>query len=92
MIITPEEFPERQAEAGDSDTLADGQRMDCARWMEGAGRFAIEVKGGVYNLSTDSDRWHLDTSGRDIEVKSGPLPQAEDAGMGLHSATGGSTH
>ena len=46
MDTQPEEFPERQAEAGDFDALAPGQRIDRARWTENVGRFANEVRGG----------------------------------------------
>ena len=100
--------PKRRAEATVFDTLAECQRAghvlyewgapgrphrtDFALWLEGVGRYAIEVKGGGYTLRTESDRWYLQTPDGDLAAKSSPLQQADDAAMNLrneiHEQTG----
>ena len=90
--------PKRGAEAKIFDTLEECQRAgyviyewgapgrhhrtDFACWLEGIGRFAVEVKGGTYTL--DGDQWYLHTSdGR--QAKSSPLRQADDAAIDLRN-------
>lgn len=57
-------------------------RTDFACWLEGIGRFAIEVKGGTYTL--DGDQWYLHT-GDGRQAKSSPLRQADDAAIDLRN-------
>ena len=93
--------PKRRAEAAVFDTLAECRRAghfiyewgapgrphrtDFALWLEGVGRFAIEVKGGAYTLRPESDRWYLQTPDGDLAAKSSPLQQADDAAMDLRN-------
>ena len=92
--------PKRRAEAIVFDTLAQSQRAghaiyewsapgrhhqtDFACWLEGIGRFAIEVKGGTYTLHRESDQWHLRSPDGGLQAKSSPLRQAADAAMDLY--------
>ena len=91
--------PKRRAEAAVFDALlqsgASGhaiyewgppgrpRRTDFALWLENIGRFAIEVKGGVYSL--DGADWFLHAPDGSLEAKSSPLAQADDAAMGLRN-------
>ena len=93
--------PKRQAEAAVFDALAQSQRAghahyewsapgrdhqtDFALWLEGIGRFAIEVKGGDYTLRPERDQWFLHTPGGGPKSKRSPLRQAADAAMDLHN-------
>ena len=93
--------PKRRAEATVFDTLANCQRAghviyewgapgrdhrtDFALWLEGVGRYAIEVKGGTYTLRPESDQWYLQSPDGSLQAKSSPLRQADDAAMDLHN-------
>ena len=57
--------------------------IDFAVWLTGAGRFALEVKGGHYSLV--GGQWHLAGPGGRV-AKPNPLMQGYDAGMGLRNA------
>ena len=57
-------------------------QLDCARWLTGIGRFAIEVKGGRYPLEREPDRWRLHTR-HGTETKASPLDQATVAAHDL---------
>ena len=57
--------------------------LDFAVWLTGIARFAVEVKGGKYNLV--DGQWHLAGPGGRVS-KPNPLMQAYDAGMGLRNA------
>ncbi len=93
--------PKRRAEAIVFDTLAQSQRpghalyewsapgrchqTDFAVWLEGVGRFAIEVKGGTYTLRRDSDQWFLHTPDGGLQTRPSPLRQAADAALDLYN-------
>ena len=59
--------------------------LDYAVWMEGFGRFALQVKGGHYAL-IDGD-WHLRTRDGVKAVRSCPLDEAKLAALDLHDDT-----
>lgn len=56
--------------------------LDFAAWIEGLGRFALQVKGGRYRLS-DGD-WHLASRDGPQPVRSCPLDEAKLAALDLH--------
>ena len=56
MDTQPEEFPQCQPAAGDFDTRAASQRVDCARWLEGVGRLTVRVQRGAHTLRPDGNR------------------------------------
>ena len=90
--------PKRQAERRVYEALASSDRqgfvyyewrkgyehleLDFAVWVEGLGRFALQVKGGHY-LLIDGD-WHLKTREGIRPVKSCPLDEAKLAAFDLH--------
>ena len=92
--------PKRRAEAAVFDVLAQSQRAghalyewsapgrchqtDFACWLEGVGRFAIEVKGGTYTLRRDSDQWFRHTPDGGLQARPSPLRQAADAALDLY--------
>ena len=57
--------------------------VDFAVWLTGAGRFAVEVKGGRYSVV--NGHWFLAGPGGRAS-KPNPLMQGYDAGMGLRNA------
>ena len=90
--------PKRQAERRVYEALAGNDRqgfcyyewrkdyecieLDFAVWIEGLGRFALQVKGGRYQLS-DGD-WHLKTRDGVKAIGSCPLDEAWLAALDLH--------
>ena len=92
--------PKRQAEAAVFDTLANSQsaghalyewsapgrphQIDFPLWLEGIGRFAIEVKGGDYSMRPESDQWFLHAPDGGLKSRPSPLRQAADAAMDLY--------
>lgn len=93
--------PKRQAEARVFDTLAglecaghglyefryrdDGQQVDYALWLHGVGRFAIEVKGGHYEMPAPGE-WALTRpDGERITVPS-PVDEAVDGAIEMRNA------
>ena len=55
--------------------------VDFAVWLIGVGRFAIQVKGGIYRVS--GKNWYLNTPQGEIR-KAPPLAQLWDSTMTLH--------
>ena len=92
------EMPKRRAERQVFEALADCERqgfayyewrkgygrieLDFAVWIEGLGRFALQVKGGRYAL-TDGD-WYLKTRAGPRLIESCPLDEAKLAALDLH--------
>ena len=90
--------PKRQAERRVYEALAGSDRrgfcyyewrkgyehmeLDYAVWIEGLGRFALQVKGGRY-LLIDGE-WYLKTRDGLQPVKSCPLDEAKLAALDLH--------
>ena len=90
--------PKRQAERRVYEALAGGDcqgfvyyewrrgyehvELDFAVWIEGLGRFALQVKGGRYVL-IDGD-WYLKTRYGVQRVKSCPLDETKLAALDLH--------
>ena len=90
--------PKRQAERRVYEALAGSDRrgfvyyewrrgyghieLDFAVWVEGLGRFALQVKGGRY-LLIDGE-WHLKTREGLQPVKSCPLDETKLAALDLH--------
>ena len=90
--------PKRQAERSVYEALAGSDRqgfvyyewrrgyerieLDFAVWIEGLGRFALQVKGGRY-LLIDGD-WRLKTRDGLQPVKSCPLDETKLAALDLH--------
>ena len=90
--------PKRQAERRVYEALAGNDRqgfcyyewrkgyerieLDFAVWIEGLGRFAVQVKGGRY-LLVDGD-WHLKTSDGVKLIESCPLDETKLAALDLH--------
>ena len=90
--------PKRQAERRVYEALAGSDRrgfcyyewrqgyehieLDFAVWIEGLGRFALQVKGGRY-LLIDGE-WHLKTREGLQPVKSCPLDETKLAALDLH--------
>ena len=90
--------PKRQAERRVYEALAGGNcqgfvyyewrrgyehiELDFAVWIEGLGRFALQVKGGRYVL-IDGD-WYLKTRYGVQPVKSCPLDETKLAALDLH--------
>ena len=57
------------------------REVDFAIWLEGTGRFALQVKGGHYRI--DRGRWYLSTPTGE-ETVSTPAKQCWDAALQLH--------
>ena len=90
--------PKRQAERRVYEALANSNRrgfvyyewrkgyerieLDYAVWIEGLGRFALQVKGGRY-LLVDGD-WYLKTRSGVKSVRSCPLDEAKLGALDLH--------
>ena len=90
--------PKRRAERRVYEALANSNRqgfvfyewrrgyekieLDFAVWVEGLGRFALQVKGGRY-LLIDGD-WHLKTREGNKHVRSCPLDETKLAALDLH--------
>lgn len=90
--------PRRQAEMSVLDHLADSrldgvaryewkasgdsQEVDLALWVHDLGRFAIQVKGGLYAIR-DYD-WHLFSSSGSLEKTPPPPVETWDGAMSLH--------
>ena len=64
--------------------LPDAREVDFAIWLPGAGRFAVEVKGGTYATGING-RWRL-VIPRGRFQKPSPLSQAREAATGLEQA------
>ena len=60
------------------------RQLDFALWIEGVGRFGLEVKGGWYVLIRGV--WYLKNrrTGQLEQLSNCPLEQASDATMSLH--------
>ena len=60
------------------------RQLDFALWIEGVGRFGLEVKGGRHSLIRG--RWYLENRRTDRleQLSSSPLEQVSDATMSLH--------
>ena len=92
------EMPKRRAERQVFEALAESKRqgfayyewrrgygrieLDFAVWIEGLGRFALQVKGGRYAL-TDGD-WYLKTRAGPRLITSCPLDETKLAALDLH--------
>ena len=90
--------PKRQAERRVYEALAGSDRrgfvyyewrrgygyieLDFAVWIEGLGRFALQVKGGRY-LLIDGE-WYLKTRDGNKHVRSCPLDETKLAALDLH--------
>ena len=55
--------------------------VDFALWIEGVGRYAMQVKGGIYRVQ--GGIWYLSTPRGEVRVPS-PLPKIWDSTMKLH--------
>ena len=60
----------------------DGKQVDYPLWVTSLGRFAVQVKGGTYEMD-QSDQWLLLTPGGDPVKVSSPLEEAADGCMEL---------
>ena len=65
--------------------LPHGRQIDFAVWLEGIGRYAIEVKGGRYTIDPDTGEWYLLTAGGRYR-KASPAAQAWAAAMSIPEA------
>ena len=95
------EIPKRRAERQVFEALAESKsrgfayyewrrgysriELDFAVWIEGLGRFALQVKGGRYAL-TDGD-WYLKTREGPRLITSCPLDESKLAALDLHDDT-----
>ena len=93
--------PKRQAEARVYDALTrlefdghglyefryrdGGQQVDFAVWVHGLGRFAIEVKGGEYEMPEPGEWALLQPDGSRLAVQS-PIDEAADGGLEMRNA------
>ena len=93
--------PKRRAEAAVFDALTairrsgygiyemrlrpKGQQVDYAVWVDGLGRFAIQVKGGVYRRD-DRGNWYLRTYDGEWEPKRSPVQETVDGRLEMHDA------
>lgn len=93
--------PKRRAEAAVFDALSaicrsgygiyemrlrrKGQQVDYAIWLDGLGRFAIQVKGGVYRRD-DQGNWYLGTYDGKWEPKPSPVLETVDGRLEMHDA------
>ena len=67
-----------------------GQQVDYALWVDrsnrdAAGRYAIQVKGGIYDWG-DDDRWRLRTPDGTWLSKPSPLAETVDGRIEMHDA------
>ena len=67
-----------------------GQQVDYALWVDrsnrdAAGRYAIQVKGGIYDWG-DDDRWRLRTPDGTWLSKPSPLAETIDGRIEMHDA------
>ena len=60
----------------------DGKQVDYPLWVTSLGRFAVQVKGGTYEMD-QSDQWLLLTPGGDPVKVSSPLEEAANGCMEL---------
>ena len=93
--------PKRRAEAAVFDALSairrngygiyemrwrpEGRQVDYAVWLDGLGRFAIQVKGGLYRLD-DRGNWYLRTYSGEWKRKRSPAQEAVDGRLEMHDA------
>ena len=93
--------PKRQAEAKVYDALTrlefdghglyefryrdGGQQVDFPLWVHGMGRYAIEVKGGEYEMPEPGEWALLQPDGGRLKVPS-PVDEAADGGLEMRSA------
>ena len=93
--------PKRQAEARVFDALAGlecdghclyefryrdhGQQVDYALWLHGVGRFAIEVKGGHYEMPAPGE-WALTRPDGERIVVPSPVDEAADGTIEMRNA------
>ena len=68
-----------------------GQQVDYALWLDDLARFAVEVKGGHYNMD-NTGQWSLRMHDGTPEKVQSPLEETEDGCIelrdGIHKATG----
>ena len=62
--------------------LPHGRQIDFAIWLEGIGRFAVEIRGGRYIIDPNTGEWHLLTDGVRYR-KPSPAAQAWTAAMSI---------
>ena len=60
-ILEESEIPGRALY--EARVLPHGKQIDFAIWLEGIGRFAVEVKGGRYVIDPETGEWYLLTDG-----------------------------
>lgn len=93
--------PKRRAEAAVFDALSairrsgygiyemrlrqKGQQVDYAVWLDGLGRVAIQVKGGVYRRD-DKGNWYLRNYDGEWEPKASPVLETVDGRLEMHDA------
>ena len=65
--------------------LPNGRQIDFAVWLEGIGRYSIEVKGGRYVIDPQTGEWHLLTAGGRYRKDSSAI-QAWDAAKSIPEA------
>ena len=78
QILAHSDFPGRALY--EARVLPHGRQIDFAVWLEGVGRYAIEVKGGHYLL--EKGEWYLLADGG-RRRKASPVSQAWDAAMSI---------
>ena len=62
-----------------------GRQLDFALWLDRWGRFALQIKGGIYRLEKDGKWYLLKPDGSWIEVAS-PLEETEEGCIEMHNA------
>ena len=62
-----------------------GRQVDYAVWLDGLGRFAIQVKGGVYRLD-ENGNWRLRTYTGEWEPRPSPAQETVDGRLEMHDA------
>ncbi len=62
-----------------------GREVDVALWLDLHGRFAVQVKGGRYDMD-EAGRWHLIRPDGRRESVASPLSATADASMELRNA------
>ena len=63
----------------------DGQQVDFALWLHGKGRFAIEVKGGRYEMPSAGE-WQLVRPDGERTTVPSPVEEAADGAIEMRSA------
>ena len=62
-----------------------GAQLDFALWVNGLGRFALQVKGGSYRMDSEG-RWYLSGPDGDALALSSPLDKTEQGCIEMHDA------